>query len=99
MPLTKRQFELRIDDEVESLMRSIYEQVGRHRELAYSQYELEEILVGEHVSSHQRRKIQQALEALTRISALDKRDIGGTDYYAFLQGFNTDSWERKFDHV
>ena len=42
MPLTKRQFELGVDEEGENLMRQVYDLLAIHPELAYSLQELEE---------------------------------------------------------
>lgn len=106
MPLTKRQFELRVDKEGESWMRQIYDLLAEHRELAYSAQELRETLLGPISSAtgtapgftsysdavNAQRKVNRALDVLVGIGAADQREVDGMDYYAFLQEFDTNTW-------
>jgi len=95
MPLAKRQFELRVDEEGENLMRQVYELLAGHPELAFSRQELEGAALGTPVPVTQLSKFRRALEVLLGIGAVDQREVAGTDYYAFLQEFDTNTWVSK----
>jgi len=95
MPLTKRQFQLRIDEEMENWMRLVYHLLAGHRELAYSYDELQSTVLHRPASPPVESKFKRAVDTLVGIGALDKRDVNGTDYYAFLTTFDTQSWEMK----
>lgn len=95
MPLTKRQFELRIDEEGENLMRQVYELLAVHPELAFSRQELEEAVLGAPIPVTKLGKFRRALKVLLGIGAVDQREVAGTDYYAFLQEFDTNTWVSK----
>ncbi|PKB64015.1 MAG: hypothetical protein BZY80_04330 [SAR202 cluster bacterium Io17-Chloro-G2] len=96
MPLTKRQFDLGIDEEGENLMRQIYMLLSEHVDLAYSQAELQQSILGDYIpiiaQALEAPKFKRAVEVLVGIGAVDKRDVAGTDYYAFLQEFDTGTW-------
>ena len=93
MPLTKRQFDLGIDEEGEEWMRQVYLLLAEHRDLAYSFEELKETVLGGGITaSTQASKFNRALEVLAEIGALDKGEVDRTDYYAFLQEFDTGTW-------
>ena len=93
MPLSVRQFELGIDQEIDDWMRQIYELLARNRQLAYSSQELAEAVLGISVSEARSEKFQHSLDALVEIWALEKRWVDDTDYYAFSQEFDTTTWE------
>jgi hypothetical protein len=95
MPLTKRQFELRVDEEMENWMRQVYDLLEGHRDLAYSSEELRQPVLGDDPLPSTREKFDRALNVLARIGAVDKRGVYDTDYYAFEQAFDTESWEPK----
>ncbi len=107
MPLTKRQFELRVDEEGETWMRQIYDLLAEHRDLAYSTEELRETFLGDEPDmfkvepdlaeeyTQKERKLNRVLDVLVGIGAVDQRDVAGTDYYAFLQEFDTNTWVSK----
>ena len=95
MPLTKRQFELGVDDEGEELMRGIYGLLADKRDLAYSLAELEEAVLGAPVPVTKLEIFRASLVALTAISAVEQRWVGQTDYYAFLQEFDPSTWKPK----
>ena len=106
MPLTKRQFELRVDEEGESWMRQIYDLLAEHRDLAYSAEEIRETLLGPTSSAtgtapgfpsfsdaaDAQQRVNRVLDVLVGIGAVDQRDVAGTDYYAFLREFDTNTW-------
>ncbi len=93
MPLTKRQFQLRVDEEGERWMRQIYDLLAEHRELAYSAEELRQSVLTDPDSPAKRDKLDRALEVLVGIGAVDQRDVAGTDYYGFQQEFDTNTWK------
>ena len=95
MPLTKRQFELGVNDEGEQLMRQIYELLAEKRDLAYSVAELEEAVLGTSVPATKLEIFRASVDALTAISAVEKRWVGQTDYYAFLREFDSSTWKPK----
>ena len=92
MPLTKRQFELGIDEESEALMREIYGLLAANHGLAYSIRELRESVIGSPLPVSRSSKFKRAVEALVGIGAVDLRKVAKTDYYAFLQEFDTGTW-------
>ena len=93
MPLTRRQFELGIDEESETWMRQVYDLLDNHRHLAYSADELQEAILGQNKDSVKEEKFARALEVLEQISAADKRWLEDIEYYAFLQEFDTGTWK------
>ena len=96
MPLSRRQFELRVDEQGEEWMRQIYELLVRDRELAYSAQELTESILGANVSVSDSEKFQRSLDALDGIQAVEKRWVDDLDYYAFFREFDTGTWERDY---
>ena len=93
MPLTKRQFELGVDDEGEIWMRQIYELLAENRNLAYSSGELEEAVLGTSVPIIKLEKFTNSLDVLILIRAVEKRWLDDTGYYAHLQEFDTGTWK------
>ena len=95
MPLTKRQFELGVDEEGEEFMRQIYQLLSGHPELAYSQDEIQDEIRAQD-SSVDEIKVERALDVLVGIGAVEKRQFDSTDYvtdyFAFLQEFDTGTW-------
>ncbi len=94
MPLTKRQFELGIDDEAEHLMRQAYQMLTEYRDLAYSARELQEAILRDDATDDMSRKLNHALDVLAEIGAADKGVVEGAEYYAFLAEFDTNTWDR-----
>ena len=100
MPLSKRQFELGIDEEGEEWMRQAYHLLAEHRDLAYSTEELQETILGAGVSAATKSpKFAQVLDVLAEIGAVDKGKVDRTNYYIVGYEFNTDTWERVFSKV
>ena len=93
MPITKRQFELGIDDQIDALMRRVYEWLVGHSESAFSTTELEHAVFGQSVSSKQYDALRAALDTLSRIKAIEKRTVGREDYYAFSSKFEVENWK------
>ena len=93
MPLTRRQFELGVDEEGEHWMRQVYQLLAGHRELAYSYDEIGQAVLGTPVPLEKMDKLGRSLAVLVRIGSVDKADVGGKDYYTFYQDFDTDTWE------
>ena len=94
MPLTKRQFELGLDEEGESLMRQVYDLLASHQELAYSLQELEDAFLGQAIPPGPKvGRFRRAVEVLVEIGAVDQREVAGVDYHAFLQDFDTNTWK------
>ena len=92
MPLTRRQFELGVDEEDEALMRQVYELLAGHPELAYSHQELETAVLGEPAALTELGKFRRAVKVLVGIGAVDQREVAQTDYYGFLREFDTATW-------
>lgn len=99
MPIPKRQLELGIDSEDEDWMRQAYQLLAEHRDLAYSSCELEEAILGTEASSGRSDKLNHALDVLVEIGAFEKAKVRGTDYYAFREEFDTNTWERDLSKV
>jgi hypothetical protein len=99
MPIPRRQLELGIDSEAEDWMRQAYQLLAGHPDLAYSSGELEEVILGTEASSARSGKLNHALDVLAEIGAFDKANVRGTDYYAFREKIDTDTWERDLSKV
>ena len=93
MPLTKRQFELGVYDETESLKYLVYELLSRNKHLAYSEGELLEMYKGNRESRVD--QVRRALEELTGMGAVESRKIDGTLYYAFRREVDPTTWEPR----
>ncbi len=93
MPLTKRQFELGIDEEMEIWMRQVYELLADNNELAYSHDELGQQVLGDARDMEAGEKLERILDVLVRIRAVERREVAGNYYYAFDEKINTSSWE------
>lgn len=93
MPLTKRQFELQIDQQIEGWMRQVYELLETHQDLAYSGDELRHELLGDSPAPTKAETFGRALETLDSIGAVEKREVHDLVYYAFNRKVDTDNWE------
>jgi hypothetical protein len=100
MPITRRQFELGIDETVEKWMKNIHQFVVSSKDEAFTEDELwarvervpPEPKVAEAygrvpvvLEQHQKRVFQLALEKLVEIRAVSARDVRSSTYYAFLR--------------
>lgn len=88
MPLARHLFDLGVSPECERTMRLSYQFLAENREFAYSLEELEGEL-GE------LKELDEALWASARIRAVERQEIGGTNYFALLQEFDTGTWLSK----
>lgn len=95
MPLTRRQFELGIDEESEQWMRQVYRSLADHRDLAYSAAELYQEVVGESTDLTKETKFDHALFILGEIGGVDVRVLDGIHYFAFLEELDTVGWVKK----
>jgi hypothetical protein len=93
MPLTKRQFDLGVDEEGENIMRQVYELLAAHSDLAYSIQELHDAIRGPLlVDTRWTGRVMRAVEVLVGIGAVEEREVAGNVYFAFLQEFDTGTW-------
>ena len=93
MPITKRQFQLGIDDHIDSLMRQVYDLLVSNPEAAFSTLELQEALLGQSPSHGQYQALDVALDTLGRIRAIEKRTVSRENYYAFSSKFEVENWK------
>jgi hypothetical protein len=82
-----------IDQEMGNWMRQVYELLARNRESAFSSEELWQAVLGNSPEETKLRKFSRALDAMAEVRAVEKRWVGDKDYYAFLQEFDTNTWE------
>ena len=92
MPITKRQFDLGIDEDIQSWMQKIYALLSTDRELAYSFQEIQEALLHDAFQVQTLERLNRALDVLVEIGAIDKRSVDDTGYFAFGSEFDTSSW-------
>ena len=92
MPITRRQFELGIDDEAEGLMVKIYDFLEGHRDVAFNR---EEIAKEIGLKDIHYGRFASALGALQVIRALQSRYAGLDTYYAFDEEVNKSTWQPK----
>lgn len=93
MPLSRRQFELRVDEEGENLMRQVYELLAGNPDFAYSHKELQKAVLGTPTPVTRLGKFKRSVEALVGIGAVDVRKVARTNYYAYLREFDTGTWK------
>ena len=90
MPITKRQFELGIDDEMAKLMERIYALLSAGPEVAYNSTE-----ILPQVGNPDVGRLEATLEALRMVGAIEKRLVNDAPYYAFLGEVDTKTWQLK----
>lgn len=96
MPLSIRQFDLGINEEIESLMREVYWLLVRNPELAYSSKELRQAILADSSEVANNESFGRALDVLAELRAVEMRWVNDEDYYAFHREFNTESWEAAY---
>ena len=97
MPITKRQFQLGIGEDIQRRMRDIYTLLGNERESAYSSGELRHTFLGDTFAPDEKYNLDRALDVLVEIGAVAKRLVADSSYYAVDAKFDTESWERDFE--
>ena len=95
MPLSRRQFELGIDEESEQWMRQAYRLLSDNSDLAYSAAELYKEVVGESPDLSNKKKFDHTLFILGEIGGIDVRVLDGSHYFAFLEELDTADWVKK----
>lgn len=93
MPITKQQFDLGIDAQIERWMEAAYDFLHAHKALAYSLPELAQEAEKPTMISYE--KFQVALDRLMARGAIEARTVADTTYYAFANEIDKDSWQRK----
>ena len=99
MPITKRQFELGIDLLGNEYMIRIYELLANDQELAFSEEELRNPILGDLWTDQQEDQFDAAIGALTRIKAITRKLVTDTNYYAFSEKFDTETWEPDYSGI
>ena len=94
MPITKRQFQLGIGEDIQRRMREISTLLGNERESAYSSEELRRTFLGNTHASDDRVNLDRALDVLVERGSVVKRLVAEIPYDAFHQKFDTDEGER-----
>lgn len=93
MPITRKQFELGIDQLVERWMLKIHELLSQKRDEAFSADELKaassylpiaEGMTGELALIKRRHPAEAALEKLVELGAIEARVVESKTYYAYL---------------
>ena len=93
MPITKRQFELRITPEVEEWMGKVYGFLENHRSQAYSVSELvEQFSSATHKNQDVTTLIKVSVVTLVGVGALGCALVRGESYYAFQQYVEKGTW-------
>ncbi len=87
MPITRRQFELEIDTQMEEWMKKIHAFLGEHKDKAFtiaelynewqSVFDLRSLLLNE------RPSVEKALDKLVQLGAVEARTIRGESYYSY----------------
>lgn len=105
MPITKRQFDMGIDDNVEALMGSISDFLQANKENAYSSLEIKQVILETRQSFNTTQKRgsvdptvssrNRALEKLVEIGCIEARIIAGTTYYSFKLAVDKKTWTLK----
>lgn len=92
MPITRRQFELGIDNRVNELMIKVYELLESNRDQAYSLAEILENLRLTPVVYPVTDLLRIAIKTLTQIGAIEVSEVTNVNYYAFCQAVDKDTW-------
>lgn len=91
MPITKREFQLGISQEVGELMSKIYDFLESRRDLAFTPAEI----LKETAPSCPTQQLENTLKLLVKIGAVEQRKIAEQAYYVFRKEFDTNAWRRK----
>lgn len=97
MPISRREFQVRMDGANSKAMKVLYDFLASHRDLAYSRQELKR-LTDQLLRPELKERFLSALETLVAVGAVEKRFVRmqeEEDYYAFAREMNTETWELK----
>ena len=84
MPITRKQFELGIDEDIEEWMKKIHEFLSEKNDQAFNISEvLEQFEVREASEKH---KVELALDKLVEMRSIGERMIKYTTYYSYTEG-------------
>lgn len=95
MPITKRQFDLGIDNVVQEWMERVYDHLRAHRDQAFSLDDLAGFFQPKADPSDPfspRARMGGAVEVLHSLGAIERRVVRSQNYYAFFHEFDKDSW-------
>lgn len=106
MPITKRQFELRINEEIGKWMVAVYSYLADHKDLAYSSAEIRDVMANTlgrpRILDDDRGGVAVrtdilgiALDRLVGTGAVQERVVAGGNYYSFYHEFDTDTWNPR----
>lgn len=96
MTITRRQFDLGINDDIHGWMQQAYLLLAEHRDQAYSETEIQGRVQANPASW---KDLSVALQTLVKLAAIESRLVKGTAYYAYWNDMHTDSWEQNFEDV
>ena len=96
MTITRRQFDLGINDTIHRWMREAYRLLAEHRDQAYSDAEIQGRVQADQASWGD---LSLALRTLVKVAAIESRLVDGTTYYAYWHDMHTDNWEQNFEDV
>jgi hypothetical protein len=84
VPLTHLRLEIEGQEQsVQDLFNHLVAFLKKHSDLAYTENELREPLLGKIPSHYDAQLLHEALLVLTEEGVLDQRTVRGSDYYAF----------------
>ena len=83
MPITRKQFDLGITEEIEDWMRNVHEYLAEHEDAAFSIDDLDEYFEVDDIAGTNWQNLRIALMKLAELGAAVKRTIGGADYYRY----------------
>jgi len=84
MPITRRQFDMGIDNEIEKCMGKISSFLAEHKDEAFSIEELSEVCYGEVRSFIEGKTVAEALDKLVE-QEVESRKIRNVYYYSWIE--------------
>jgi hypothetical protein len=86
VPITHLRLEIEGQDQsIQDLFNRLVAFLKKHSDLAYTESELRELLLGKTPSHYDAELLHEALSFLTDEGVLDQRTVRGSDYWAFLR--------------
>lgn len=83
MPITRKQFEMGTDDEIEKYKKMICDFLIQHKEEAYTAKELADACCGAIRFPDQSKAIDDAVKKLMELDSVEYRKIHDTYYYSY----------------